>query len=264
MIKSYRHAEDLFAKARKPEAGKPLEARNWRLHREDADYILKVTGYPVARVRPDNTLRLILPDDTSFPQIVTFKFHEALPFILRRRSNHNYRIHPALDGQEGRLSLVSCGYTEWGQFNTDGYRLYDGLTFDLSTRTAMDYKEPQLSTHVELNRWWLQKSKALKLHLKTMAKLGAFDAMWDQSTSMSRWEAASVIPILPHEHAELKLFIDALNGENMTAFALRVGESIYSDHFNKPSVDAQLGYIDSIFTRNSLTLRKALGVVTRN
>lgn len=264
MIKSYQQAQALFSKARKPEAGKPLEARNWRLYKEGDSYTVRVAGYPVALVQPDNTLKLVLPDDTSYSQAVTFKFHEALPFVLARRSDKNYRIHPVLDGWEGRHSLAACGYTGWSQFKTDGYRLYEGLTFDLSTRKPVDYKEPKMVTDAARNLDWLRKSKALKLRLKTMAKLGAFDTIWDEFTSVSRWEASSIVPILHHEHAELRLFLDALEGEKLTAFTRRVGESIYSDHFNKPDVNTQLRYIDSLFTRNSLTLRKALGVVTRN
>lgn len=264
MIKSYQQAQALFSKARKPEAGKPLEARNWRLYKEGDSYTVRVAGYPVALVQPDNTLKLVLPDDTSYSQVVTFKFHEALPFILRRRSADNYRIHPVLEGWEGRMTPTACAYTSWDEFNTKGYRLYDGLTFDLSTRTPLDYKEPKTVTDAARNLDWLRKSKALKLRLKTMAKLGVFDTIWDEFTGTSRWEASSIVPILHYEHAELRLFIDALNGESLDAFTRRVGESIYSDNFKKPSIDDQVRYIDNLFTRNSLTLRKALGVVTRN
>jgi hypothetical protein len=262
MIKSYQAAQLIFSKARKPESGKPLEQKPWRLYKEGDIYVVKVAGYPVAWVQPDNTLRFVLPNDTSFSQLVVFKLHEVLPFVMKRRSDKHYRVHPVLHGWEGGNTLGACGYISWDQFNSQGYRLYDGLTFDLSNRTPIDYREPQRVVDRSRNVEWLRKSKALKLQLRTMAKLGAFETIYEEFTNTSRWETSSILPILPHEHAELALFIDALDGKNMPAFIRRVGESIYSDSFSKPDVAYQLRYIDDLFTRNSLTLRKTLGVVT--
>lgn len=264
MITSFRQAEALFAKARKPENGKPLEAKGWRLYKDGDGYTLKASDHAVARVQPDNTLKLVLPDDVPVPQAVTSKFYAVLPFILTRRSAGHHRIHPVLPEREGISGPGACGYANWKQLNTGGYRLYDGMTFDLRTRTPVGYREPQLITDPDRNKDWLRKSKALKLHLKTMVKLGAFDTMSSLFANANRWELCSMLSLAHHERDEIKLFVDALDGENLPAFFQRVGESICLHYGASTDTAAQLRHIDAVFSSNSLTLRKALGVVTRN
>jgi hypothetical protein len=202
---------------------------------------------------------MVLPDGVSFPSTIVYKIWAVIPVVLHRRSTRNYRLHPILTGHEGG-GYSDCGYTNWDKLRTEGYRLHDGLTIDLTTRTAVDYKEPLIITNPDRNKEWLRKSKALKLHLKTIAKLGAFDAMWDEPVGLHRWEMDS-IAMARTEH--VPMFLDALNGHELTEFVRAVGHSIWRDHLRKPSTAEQIKYIDYIFTRNSFALRSALGVITQ-
>lgn len=259
IITTYKQAENLFAKVRKPEAGKPIGPRGWRMFKDGDEFAIYCSGTMVARVLPNNTLRMVLPDGVNLPSSVSYKIWAVIPVMLHHRSARNYRLHPILVG--GKVNTPSgCGYTLWDDFRTKGYRLYDGLTIDLTTRTAVDYKEPQTITDPERNKEWLRKSKALKLHLKTIAKLGVFDAIWDESKGMERWEMDSIATASAEQ---VPMFLDALNGHGLAEFVQAVGYSIWRDHFAKPSIAEQIKYIDYIFTRNSFALRSALGVITQ-
>jgi hypothetical protein len=258
-ITSYKQAENLMAKARNISKGKPLGPRGWRIFKDGDEFAFYCGGTMVARMLPNNTLRMVLPDGVSFPSTIVYKIWAVIPVVLHRRSTRNYRLHPMLTGREGG-GYSDCGYTNWDKLRTEGYRLHDGLTIDLTTRTAVDYKEPLTITNPDRNKEWLRKSKALKLHLKTIAKLGGFDAIWDEMNGTSRWSLDSIATARTEQ---VPMFLDALNGHELAEFVRAVGVSICADHYLRPNVADQIKYINSIFTRNSFTLRSALGVITQ-
>lgn len=250
-LNSYTQAAATFAKARKPSEGKPLLTRGWRLFKDGDEYVVYHRSAQVARFLPDNTLRLLVPAiGVSYDMPHTI--HHALPMRYVRRSAAHYRVHP----------FVSGSSTEEHESIPDGYRLYDGLTIDLTTRLAPNYREPQIVTDPVARRDWLAKSKALKTYLKTIAKLGGFTARIEAiqaDASQKRWTAPSMIHSVPEN---VETLLAALNGDGMEHVVQRVAEDMFRASFFTPSVAEQTKRIDTIINHHSLALRTALGVIT--
>lgn len=233
---SYEATKDLFAKARKPSAGKPLSTKRWRLYKDGDEYIAYHFTTQVARFLPDNTLRLLVPA-TGIDYLVPHTIHNVLPVQYVRRSAGHYRVQP------------------------NDYRLYDGLTIDLTTRLAPSYREPQIVTDPVARRDWLAKSKALKTYLKTIVKLGGFTARIEalRDSGAGRWEATGLVFSTPENVATL---LAALNGDGMEHIVQRVTEDMFRMFFYTPTTAEQTKRIDLIINSHSHALRTALGVIT--
>lgn len=259
MITSYAQAVALFATARKPEAGKPLAHRGWRMYKHGDEFAIYYTTTMVARLLPGSRLRMVLPNDTRIPPGIGYKIWGVLPVVLHRLRPMSFKLHVIQRGGEGHTKdariLQACGYTSWGQLSTDGYKLYDGLTIDLVTREA-DCREPRFVTDAGRNKDWLRKSKTLKLHLHAVARVGGFDALWGADHPHGqrlRPPPGDIVPLL----------LAALEGERMDELVRAVGKSLLYAHWGKPDVSYMIKHIDRIFATNSFALRLALGVTTR-
>ena len=249
-LNSYTQAAATFAKARKPSAGKPLLAQGWRLFKDGDEYVVYHLSAQVARFLPDNTLRLLVPA-TGVNRLMPHTIHHALPTRYVRRSAVHYRVHP----------FVSGSSMEEHESIPDGYRLYDGLTIDLTTRLAPSYREPQIVTDPVARRDWLAKSKALKTYLKTIVKLGGFTARIEalRDSGAGRWEATGLVFSTPENVATL---LAALNGDGMEHIVQRVTEDMFRMFFYTPTTAEQTKRIDLIINSHSHALRTALGVIT--
>ena len=232
---SYEATKDLFAKVRKPSAGKPLSTKGWRLFKDGDEYIAYHFTMQVARFLPDNTLRLLVPA-TGISHLVLHTIRNVLPVQYVRRSTGHYRVRP------------------------NDYRLYDGLTIDLTTGLAPNYREPQIVTDPIARRDWLAKSKALKTYLKTIAKLGGFTARVEalQSSGATRWEFAIMSYRVPEDMAILRA---ALDGDGMDRVVQRVGEDMFRTFYRTPNTTEQMKLIDTVISKHSHALRTALGVI---
>lgn len=266
MITSYDQAVALFATARKPEAGKPLGPKDWRMYKHGDEFAIYYTRTMVARLLPGNLLRMVLPDDARYPQGISYKVWAVLPVVLHRRSQTSAKLHVILSGNEGYTKdaklVRACGYSTWHQFSTAGYKLYDGLTIDLTTRMAVGYREPTYITDADSNKDWLRKSKRLKLHLRTAAKLGGFDAHWQalDKATLRRWEYEDLRDVTD---ASKSLLLSALEGDRLSDLMQALTGSLARTHHQWPTVAEQIKHIDRIFANHSLALRKSLGVITR-
>ena len=262
-INNYRDAAALFSTARKPEKGKPLDTKGWRLFKDGDEFVLNCCGREwrdstqVARILPDDTLRLCL-DVGYIPQSVPCSARNVLPIDIVRRSTGHYRLHVR---QPGGLVGYYAGYglSSWQEWRTKGARLFDGLTVDLKTRTVVGAKE--IVTKVadtEARKDWLRKSKRLKTYLKTVAKLGGFTARIEaiKASNFVRWQ----VPYFGSE-ADIHQFIAALDGHDTEPLVQRLAEAMYRHYYTPPGTKQQQDYIDTVFTANSLALRKALGVI---
>jgi hypothetical protein len=244
---SYEAAKDLFAKARKPSAGKPLPAKGWRLFKDGDEYIAYHFATQVARFLPDNTLRLLVPA-TGVSQLVPHTIHNVLPVRYVRRSNAHYRVRPVVSGTS----------TEFISYD---YRLYDGLTIDLTAGLAPNYREPQIVTDPVARQDWLAKSKALKTYLKTIVKLGGFTARIEvlRDSGATRWD----FPIMSYRVSEdVAIIRAALNGDDMERVVQRVAEDMFRTFYKTPDTTEQMKLIDTIISKHSHALRTALGVIT--
>lgn len=255
-LTSYDAAKDFFSKARKPTAGRPLGVTGFRLFANGDDFVINYFALPFVLIRPNNTLRFAIGEA---PAGVVQGAVKVLPLTIVWRGRAHYRVHIRAKGN-ARDFLSSYGLTHHNELRSKGLRLYDGLTIDLTTRQPVDYHEPVLQVDSDKRKEWLRKSAALKKHLKTVAKLGGFDATIAglRSGNLNRWHLSPMRSARPEGVAA---FVDALNGVGLDTFTRLVGEGMYREHYWDPSIEEQLAYIDSIFTSNSLALRKALGVV---
>lgn len=233
---SYEATKDLFTKALKPSAGKPLPTKGWRLFKDGDEYIAYHFTTQVARFLPDNTLRLLVPaTGVSYP--VPHTIHNVLPVQYVRRSNGHYRVQP------------------------NDYRLYDGLTIDLTTGLALGYREPEIVTDPVARRDWLAKSKALKTYLKTIVRLGGFTARIEamRDSGATRWEFTIMSYRVPEDVAILRA---ALDGDGMDRVVQRVAGDMFRTFYRTPNTTEQMKLIDTIISNHSHALRTALGVIT--
>ena len=233
---SYEATKDLFTKALTPSAGKPLPTKGWRLFKDGDEYIAYHFTTQVARFLPDNTLRLLVPaTGVSYP--VPHTIHNVLPVQYVRRSNGHYRVQP------------------------NDYRLYDGLTIDLTTGLALGYREPEIVTDPVARRDWLAKSKALKTYLKTIVRLGGFTARIEamRDSGATRWEFTIMSYRVPEDVAILRA---ALDGDGMDRVVQRVAGDMFRTFYRTPNTTEQMKLIDTIISNHSHALRTALGVIT--
>lgn len=251
-INSYAQAAAKFASARNKKNGKPLGVSGWRLFKDGDDYVVNCYHTQVARITPDNHLRLVLTS-VRLPLSVSSYTASVLPVGIVRRTTGHYRVHPKRPGSHSDYMTAS----NWDEFRIAGYRLYDGLTIDLTTRLAVGYKEPELVVDTEARKQWLRDLKRVKSYLKTIAKLGGFDARYDalKASGISRWEVNSL------RDGDIAIALAALDGTNVEPLVTRLAELMYLMEYGKPTLQTQLSHIDNFFTYHSIALRKARGVV---
>jgi hypothetical protein len=259
LITSYNMAANIHAKARKPEAGKPLGPRGWRLHKDGDEYVVYCFGTQVARFLPDNTLRIVLPVG-ALANPISIGTDKVLPVAIARRSTGHYRlhirVHDKLDRQVHSSHFALYGLSGWSEWTTKGCRVYDGLTIDLATRKAITPTEiVHKVVSSDARKEWLSKSGKLKTHLKTIAKLGGFTARVDalRDTHKRRWEIDS--PDI------FDLLLAAFRQDDMESLAQGLAVRMFRRSWATMDVSDQRKFIDKVFSDNSLNLRMALGVI---
>jgi len=252
-LDSYAKAHNLFGKARNGAKGKPV-GRNWRLFQDGEEYALYCHGQMFGRFLPNNTFRFCYGGNNLPPAAYTS--HIYTPIKVVRRSKGHYRVHVKDWGTETYSTA-----TDYSEFTTGGWKLYDGMVLDLSTRLMVRYVEPKLVTNTDARTVWLRQLRATKRHLHTMAKLGAFTAMIQKFIAANglRWEDAA--DLLRPTTEQLNVICAALDGEDMHAFNDLVARSMFYHLYHKTDVGAQRDHIDAIFNTNSLELRRIRGVV---
>jgi hypothetical protein len=253
-LDSYAKAQDLFSKARNAAKGKPIGGR-WRLFQDGDEYPLYCQGQIFGRFLPNNTFRFCY-DPAAYMTPMVYTSHTHTPIKIVRRSKGHYRVHVKDWGTETYSTA-----TDYSEFTTGGWKLYDGMVLDLSTRLMVGYVEPKLVTNPEARAVWLRQLRATKRHLHTMAKLGAFTAMLEKITAEGglRWD--NPVNLLRPISADLSAISAALDGEDMHAFNYLVARSMYYHLYHKTDVGAQREHIDAIFNTNSLELRRIRGVI---
>jgi hypothetical protein len=187
---------------------------------------------------------------------MVYTSHTHTPIKVVRRSKGHYRVHVKDWGTETYSTA-----TDYSEFTSGGYKLYDGMVLDLSTRRMVRYVEPKLVTDPEARTVWLRQLRATKRHLHTMAKLGAFTAMIEQIAAAAEPRWAVGPNLLRPITADLHIISQALDGENLPAFNEMVAKSMFVNLYSRADVGAQREHIDAIFNTNSLELRRLRGVV---
>lgn len=246
-LNSYDTVRDLFGKARSAVKGKPVGS-GWRVFQDGDEYALYCHGTMFGRFLPDNTFRFCYTGQNQYMPPAVYTMHKIMPVMMVRRSKGHYRVH------------VKDRTTQFYP-PTEGFKLYDGMVLDLTTRLMVRYTEPQLIVDAAARTKWLRQLRALKRHLHTVAKLGGFTAMIESigATHILRWEVG--VNLLRASSADLHIISQALDGAEMPAFVETVAKSMYANIYLRDDVPAQRAHIDDIFNTNSLELRRLRGVV---
>lgn len=267
IIQSYDQAAAFFANAKSPDKGRPLSRTDWRLFKDGDDYVIKCSTDEAVRITPDNVATLHIGQYAPRKNIL-WGLPKVTPVFIYKRSEGNYRVHIRRTYPTERYSKPSdfnlTGFTE---FSRGGARLFDGLKIDLSNGWVLNAPSDKPEVDADARKKWLANSTQLKRHLLTVARLGGFDALVQQIMSMStgyntnmyRWDLPRLLDVSKNPD-RLALFKAALEGDKLEEFTYLVAQSMVS--CGECSDQAiQRAHINSIFTKNSVTLRVALGVL---
>lgn len=255
LISSYADAAYKFSKARKPESGKPL-GKSWRMYKDGNEFVFNHYATQVARITLAN--HLIIYKSPHIAPLVYGTIHTVLPVSLVVVSKDNIRLH--LHNLTNDNGYRAYGLTSYAEFRTKGSALMEGETaVDLGTMTLVNYKEPKRVVNPDARKTWLKQSGAFRKHLETMAKLGFFAAQYEKMDGF-RYAFMSMRHV--HTRRDIDLLVQGLAGDITTELLTRIAESMYREFYRTPTVPEQIKYIGDIMKTNSLTLRKALGVVS--
>lgn len=246
-LNSYDTVRDLFGKARDKAKGKPVGS-NWRVFQDGDEYPLYCHGTMFGRFLPDNTFRFCYTGENQYMPPAVYTMHKIMPVSMVRRSKGHYRVHV----KDRDLGVYPP---------TEGFKLYDGLVLDLTTRLMVRYTEPKLVVDAAARTKWLRQLRTLKRHLHTIAKLGGFTAMFEPIAAANEPRWAVGPNLLRPTSADLHIMSQALDGYDMPVFVEMVAKSMYINIYNRADTLSQRAHIDDIFNTNSLELRRLRGVV---
>lgn len=259
VIRSYKDASEHMQKAKDRAKGKPL-GTNFRLYDAPSSGGIAVHtkgGYrPFAIITPDNTLTIESVDMVSPSSAIVYSLHKNFPFYTYLVSRGHYRLLPELQ-QDGSGHPMF----DFANANKDsGYRLMPGLSIDLETLTANDYEEFKYDIDPDLNKVYRAGLSSVKRTLKTMCKLGAFSARLDRFSGqgVGRWEMDHLSPALPDSvHIMARAIREGVDEDLQHIIACHM----YRKTYHTPTMEAQLRFIDSVFSFNSTAIRRDLGVI---
>lgn len=246
-LNSYDTVRAAFGTARDKARGKPVGS-NWRVFQDGDEYALYCHGTMFGRFLPDNTFRFCYTGQNQYMPPAVYTMHKIMPVMMVRRSKGHYSVH------------VKDRTTQFYP-PTEGFKLYDGMVLDLTTRLMVRYTEPKLVVDDAARTKWLRQLRTLKRHLHTIAKLGGFTTMIQQiiAPTTLRWEVG--VNLLRPTSADLHIISQALDGVDLSVFIEMVAKSMYANIYDRDDVLAQRYHIDAIFNTNSLELRRLRGVV---
>lgn len=178
-IHSHYDASILFASARKPELGKPVNS--WcRLFADGEKIILRNSHYnrDFAVIHPNNTLEWVADRKTMrmLSATLTGAIHKLLPIALRRVGTGRYLAHSTY-----KLDDKPPYYDHGETIRTNGVKLFEGLKYDLGDNTFIN-PEPSSNFGIDEHKRlvWLRSLRAFKKGIKVRAKMGVFEPLCAQ------------------------------------------------------------------------------------
>jgi len=255
LISNYADAAAVFAKALKPEQGKPLN-HLFRLVREKngyGDIYHLYWGTPhklVAVIRPDNTAEIYTPK--PIPEYV---FKKILPTTIPFRAvPPRGRYKPSV---EHINTVVVHGMTSRYYFK---HKHYPGIRFNMITGECVSTEPPPPTTNTDRRKEWLRDLRVFKKQFELRVKLGVVDGVirevgeehtiprWAMRTD---WGAPSALALL---------FNDIKRGAPSTELLLLIVRDVFGVAYGAPTVDVAKHVFKRVLTNQSLNLRKMYGV----
>jgi hypothetical protein len=260
IINDYASAAALFAKTRNPEKGKPLGVQYWRMFKDGDEFAFYHLDVLVARILPSNQLIVRGYETHNPPQGVVATVDRALPLRIIRRGPAHYRVHAVTDPKGN--CFAQYGQPDWTGMRRGGVHLWHDVVFDLTNRVWLSAPELTKTTDKVAQRDWLAKSKHIRNVFATMIRLGAIEARIQALKDADQpWYTGS--SLLKPSSEDLALLAEAVQtGVVSDLLAERFARSLRRVTIDRPTVETQLQHLSDVFSRNSLALRTALGVVT--
>ena len=266
IIHSYDRAAAFFAGAKSPDKGRPLSRTMWRLFKDGDTYVINNSGDEAIRITPDNVATLHIGQYAPNKNML-WGLPKVTPIYIHKRSEGNYRVHIR------RTHIPTERYNKPSDFNLTGFtefsrggaRLFDGLKIDLYRGWILNAPSDKPEVDADARKKWLVSSVQLKRHLQVITRLGGFDALVQQvmaagdRTNLYRWDLPTLRDIGKHPD-RLALFKAALDGDKLQEFTYLVAQSMVACGECRDQA-IQLAHINNIFTKNSVALRVALGVL---
>lgn len=265
IIQSYDQAAAFFAGAKSPDKGRPLSRTMWRLFKDGDTYVINNSGDEAIRITPDNVATLHIGQYAPNKNMI-WGLPKVSSIYIHKRSEGNYRVHIRKTYPTELYNKPSdFNLNGFKEFSAGGYRLFDGLRIDLSRGWVLNAASDKPEVDADARKKWLAGSAKLKRHLQVITRLGGFDALVQQvknagnGSKLYRWDLPALTDISKYPD-RLALFVAALEGDKLEEFTYLVAQSMVA--CGECSDQAiQLAHINNIFTKNSVTLRVALGVL---
>lgn len=259
IIKDYASAVALFAKARDPAKGKPLGVQHWRLFKDGDEFVVRHEDVLVARILPSNRLIVRGYETHNPPQGVVATVDRVLPLRIVRRGPAHYRAHCVVDPEGG--VFTQYGQAGWNGMLRGGVHLWHDRTFDLTKRVWLSAPELTKTTDKAAQRDWLAKSKRIRNVFYVMIRLGAVEARVQALKDAGQpWYTGQ--SLLKPSPEDLALLVEAVQtGVVSDLLAERFAQSLRRVTTDRLTVELQLRHLSDVFSRNSLALRAALGVL---
>lgn len=254
MISNYADAAAMFAKARKPERGKPL-GHLFRLMREKngyGDIYHLYYGVPhklVAVIHPNDTAEIYMPK-----RIPWSTFEKVLPKFIPIIAGLAYDRRQAVVGH----TSVVLDHAGWRQYHTHKY--YPGIRFNMITGECVSTEPPPPTINTDKRKEWLRDLREFKKQFALRAKLGVVDGVirevgeelaeprWAMRVD---WGAPSALALL---------FNDIKRGVPSTELLRLIVRDVLGAVHGAPNTDTAKHVFNRVLANQSINLRKMYGV----
>lgn len=254
LIKSYADAAAVFAKARKPERGKPLDSlfRLMREKNERGDIYHLCWGTPqklMASIHPDNTAEIYMPKGIPW-----YVFGRTLPTTIPFVATYSRKKGVSAVIHTGVLS----DFSSWPKEDTHEH--YPGIRFNMETGECVSTKPPPLTVNTDRRKEWLRDLRVFKKQFELRVKLGVIDGMvykagdylpfprWDLNVD---WGGPDALGLL---------FNDIKNGAPSTELLKLFVRHVFSMPYITPDTATTKLVFNRVLTSQSINLRKMYGV----
>jgi len=263
-IESYASAEYYNKKARSQEKGRPL--LSWGRIKRLADGSFEVSDkrfnsgtMVIGVITPDNKFTFKLNDEQAhcIQNTLSSSLSNALPFIWHRVGKKRWRVIHKYNMQGSRYYEIMRQAPEY----------FNGITFDLSTGKCVNRK-PDLITTVnkEARKRWRGKLGTFKRGIKVRAKMGVFDALYQELMKDFDSNAAYQNYNYIRSHEGVLQLADVMESEVLPTEFLRIltgATRVSLGWYGRPNTfdgNTVVKFVDTLLSTNSISLRKHFNV----
>lgn len=262
---SYEQVAEWYTKARNPDAGRPVQS--WaRMFKVGDTYELRFGNAVVGVFSPDNKFTFKLTSQEARRCSITLSqaLGRAIPFLWYRKATGRYVVKPT--PQYEKYKEHNPDQYAWHYFHQqEGYEVFDGLQFDLSTYEPVNAKPSLKDTEVDQQNKleWLRALRVFKQAVKVRGRMGVLESLIQQvekeRTGVSRYDWEQ--PDWNSEAWQDMLYTSLKNGECSTELLKGIIKSVSRGYYQtKVSSSDVIAEVDRICNTYSLDLRRKFGV----